>query len=83
MRKTLVAGALAALTLAVGGAALAQQSPERPHARAMRADTDGDQRLNRAEFVDARVQRLTWRIAGHFRISGTSAITIATRVSKK
>lgn len=59
MRKTLVAGALAALTLAAGGAALAQQSPERPHARALRADTDGDQRLSRAEFVNARVERLT------------------------
>lgn len=60
MRKTLVAGALAALTLAAaGGVALAQQTPDRPHARGMRADADGDQKLSRAEFVEARVQRLS------------------------
>lgn len=58
MRKTLLAGALAALTLAAGGVAVAQQSPDRAQARALRADADGDQRLSRAEFVDARVQRL-------------------------
>lgn len=59
MRKTLMAGALAALTLAAaGGVAIAQQAPERPQARALRADADGDQRLSRAEFVEARVQRL-------------------------
>ena len=39
MKKTFVAGALAALTLAAaGGAAMAQQSPERPQARTLRAD---------------------------------------------
>lgn len=59
MRKTLLAGALAALTVAAaGGVALAQQSPDRPQARALRADADGDQRLSRAEFVEARVRRL-------------------------
>ena len=59
MRKTLLAGALAALTLAAGGVAVAQQSPDRAQARALRADADGDQRLSRAEFVDARIQRLS------------------------
>ena len=59
MRKTLVAGALAALTVAAaGGVAMAQQTPDRPHARGMRADADGDQKLSRVEFVEARVQRL-------------------------
>ena len=58
MRKTLVAGALAALALAVGGAAVARQSPDLHQARGLRADADGDQRLSRAEFVDARIQRL-------------------------
>ena len=58
MRKTVLAGALVALTLAAGGVALAQQSPDRTQARALRADADGDQRLSRAEFVDARIQRL-------------------------
>ncbi|GAA0868699.1 hypothetical protein GCM10009116_06660 [Brevundimonas basaltis] len=59
MNKTLLAGALAALTLAAGGMAVAQQSPDRPQARAFRADADGDQRLSRAEVVDTRIQRLT------------------------
>ncbi len=60
MRKALLVGGLAALTLAAaGGAALAQQSPERPHARALRADTDGDQRLSQAEFLARRLDRLT------------------------
>lgn len=58
MNKTLVAGALAALALAAGGAAFAQQSPERPQTRGLRADTDGDQRLSQAEFVNRRVERL-------------------------
>ena len=56
MKKTIVAGALAALTLAAaGGVALAQQAP----ARALRADADGDGRISQAEFVSRRVQRLT------------------------
>ncbi|MDO9586397.1 MAG: EF-hand domain-containing protein [Brevundimonas sp.] len=56
MNKTLLVSGLAALTLAAaGGAAFAQQAP----ARTMRADTDGDSRLNRAEFVNRRVERLT------------------------
>lgn len=59
MKKTLLAGALAALTLAAaGGVAVAQRSPDRAQARALRADADGDQRLSRAEFVDARISRL-------------------------
>ena len=59
MRKTLMAGALAALTLAVGGAAVARQAPDLSQTRGLRADVDGDQRVSRAEFVGARVQRLT------------------------
>ncbi|MFO0372381.1 MAG: EF-hand domain-containing protein, partial [Brevundimonas sp.] len=56
MKKTLLAGGLAALTLAAAaGTAFAQQPP----ARGMRADTDGDRRLSQAEFVGQRVQRLT------------------------
>ena len=55
MHKTLLAGGLAALMLASAGVALAQQAP----ARTMRADTDGDSRLSRAEFVNQRVERLT------------------------
>jgi hypothetical protein len=56
MHKTFLIGGLAALTLAAaGGVAFAQQAP----ARAMGADTDGDGRLSRAEFVNQRVERLT------------------------
>lgn len=59
MKRTLLVGGLAALTLAAAvGVAVARQTPDRP-ARALRADTDGDGRLNRAEFVGQRVQRLT------------------------
>ncbi len=59
MKKTLLAGGLAALTLAAaGGVAVAQQSPDRGQARWLRADADGDQLLSRAEVVDARIQRL-------------------------
>ena len=67
MRKTLLVGGLAALTLAAaaGGSALAQQSPERPSARGLRADADGDQRLSQAEFVGHRVARLTAADADH------------------
>lgn len=59
MRKTLLAGALAALAVAaVGGVAMAQQAPARaPHA--LRADADGDGRLSQAEFVGRTVERLT------------------------
>ena len=53
MQRTLIVGGLAALTLAAGGAALAQDPPRGP-----RADQDGDGRLSRAEFVDGRIQRL-------------------------
>lgn len=56
MKKTLLAGGLAVLTLAaVAGGAFAQQAP----ARGMRADADGDRRLSQAEFVGQRVERLT------------------------
>lgn len=56
MHKTLLVGSLAALTLAcAGGVAFAQQAP----ARAMRPDTDGDNRISQSEFVGQRVQRLT------------------------
>lgn len=59
MRKTILAGALAALTVvAAGGVAVAQQTPARaPHA--MRADADGDGRISQAEFVGRRLERLT------------------------
>ncbi len=61
MKKTLIAGALAALTLAAaGGVAVAQQgATQAPGPRAMRADADGDSRISQAEFVGQRVQRLT------------------------
>ena len=56
MKKTLLAGGLAALTLAAAaGTAFAQQPP----ARGMRADTDGDRRLSQAEFVGQRAARAT------------------------
>ncbi|NJC40170.1 hypothetical protein GGQ87_000428 [Brevundimonas alba] len=58
MKKTLVTGALAALTLAAAGGALAQQASERPHARGLRADADGDQRISQAEFMGRRLERL-------------------------
>lgn len=60
MKKAILAGALAALTLAAGGAVMAQQSPtEAPAPRAMRADANADSRISQAEFVARRVQRLT------------------------
>ncbi|MBU2349851.1 MAG: EF-hand domain-containing protein, partial [Alphaproteobacteria bacterium] len=57
MTRTLLIGGLAALTLAGGGAALAQQVPQDPP-RAARGDRDGDGRISKAEFVDGRVARL-------------------------
>lgn len=54
MRKTHIAAAMAVLTLAGAGAAIAQQAP-----RAARADANGDGRVSQAEFVGQRVQRLT------------------------
>ncbi len=60
MKKTLLAGALAALTLAAaGGVAIAQAAPQAAAPRAMRADADGDSRISQAEFVGRRLQRLT------------------------
>lgn len=61
MKKTLLVGGFAALTLAAAGAAFAQQAP----ARGMRADTDGDNRLSQPEFVGRRVERLTSVDANH------------------
>lgn len=58
MKRTLILGGLAALTLAAGGAALAQQAPQDPPRQA-RGDQDGDGRISKSEFVDARVARLT------------------------
>ena len=62
MRKTILAGGVAALALAaVGGIAMAQQSPA-PQGRAdraARADVDSDGRISQAEFVSGRVTRLT------------------------
>lgn len=55
MHKTLLAGCLSALALTAAGAAVAQQAL----AGSVRADTDGDSRLSRAEFVNRRVERLT------------------------
>jgi Ca2+-binding EF-hand superfamily protein len=55
MKRTLILGGLAALTLGGAGAALAQQDP----GRGMRADQDADGRISRAEFVGARVERLS------------------------
>ena len=60
MKKTLMLGGLAALTLAAaGGVALAQQAPAGVPQRHARADTDNDGRISQAEFVQQRVQRLT------------------------
>jgi hypothetical protein len=55
MKRTLIIGGLAALTLGSAGAALAQQDP----GRGLRADQDADGRISRAEFVGARVERLS------------------------
>lgn len=51
--KLLVLTAASAATL-IAGAALAQDAP-----RGARGDADGDGRVSRAEFVDARIARLT------------------------
>ena len=60
MKRPLLAGALAALTLAAaGGAAVARHTPEPSQARDLRGDADGDHRLSQAEFVDRRLARLT------------------------
>ncbi len=62
MKKTMMAGGLAAISLAalIAGAATAQNAPTAQHAaRHARADTDGDNRISQAEFVQARAGRLT------------------------
>lgn len=59
MKKTLILGGAAALSLlTVGGVAIAQQAPA-PQARHARADADSDGRVSQAEFVQSRVSRLT------------------------
>lgn len=60
MRKSILAAGVAALAVLTTGAAIAQQQAPQPgQHRAARGDTDGDGRVSRAEFVDARVARLT------------------------
>ncbi|HEV2081545.1 MAG TPA: EF-hand domain-containing protein [Brevundimonas sp.] len=58
MKRTLIIGGLAALTLTAGGVAVAQQVPQDPPRHA-RGDKDGDGRVSKAEFVDGRLARLT------------------------
>ena len=61
MNKTLLLGGLAAASLAVAGIAAAQTAPapQQPAPRHARGDIDNDGRLSQAEFVDARIARLT------------------------
>lgn len=61
MKKTMIAGGVAALALmgVVGGVAVAQQAPAPTEARQARGDADGDGRISQAEFVQQRVARLT------------------------
>lgn len=60
MKNTLIAGGLAAVALTIAaGAAVAQQTQSERPAGVLRADADRDGRISRAEFVDARVARLT------------------------
>lgn len=54
MNKYLIAGGAAALTLVLGAGAMAQQAGQ----DRTRRDADGDGRISRAEFVDARLTRL-------------------------
>lgn len=55
MNRTILTAGIAALAALTAGSALAQQPP----GRGARADADGDGRVSRAEFVDARIARLT------------------------
>ena len=78
MKKTMIVGGTAALALAaaIGGAAFAQQAPaERPSPR---ADANRDGQITRAEFVDARTQRLK-----AMDTDGDGAISTAERGSAK
>lgn len=60
MRKSILAAGVAALAVLTAGAAIAQQQAPQPgQHRPARADADRDGRISRAEFVDARVARLT------------------------
>ncbi|WGM32122.1 EF-hand domain-containing protein [Brevundimonas sp. NIBR11] len=54
MKKTILAAGVAALAVLTAGSALAQQAPRGP-----RVDADRDGQVTRAEFVDARLARLT------------------------
>jgi len=60
MKKTRLLGGLAVIALGftAAAAAAAQQPTDRPAARTLRADTDGDGRLSQAEFVARRIERL-------------------------
>lgn len=53
--KTLLLTATSALAVLVAGTTLAQTAP----GRGLRADADNDGRISKAEFVDARIARLT------------------------
>ena len=55
MKKTILAAGVAVVAILTAGSAMAQQAP----GRGARIDTDGDGRLSRAEFVDARIAHLT------------------------
>lgn len=56
MRKSMFAAcATAALAVLAAGSVVAQQAPQ----RGLRADADADGRISRAEFIDARLARLT------------------------
>lgn len=60
MTKSILAAGVAALAVLTAGAAIAQQQVPQPgQHRAARGDADNDGRISRAEFVDARVARLT------------------------
>ena len=63
MKTTYLTGVLTAVALGgvliAGGVAVAQQPTQERAARGMRADADTDGRLSQAEFVTARVQRLS------------------------
>ena len=55
MNRTILAAGVAALAVLAAGSTLAQQT----QVRGARADADNDGRVSRAEFVDARIARLT------------------------
>ena len=64
MRKTIIAGGVAALSLALaGGVALAQQGPSQ--APAHRGDVDADGRISQAEFLQQHLARHSGADADH------------------